>query len=84
MIVLCISAIQKNGENELCLSLSSKVQDQIGRFFFLLAKLAISLQEKQEEGVVGRFLHFFGRPKLYTSAQRSSPTENGFSKFWGH
>ena len=63
---------------------SSKVQDQIGRFFFLLAKLAISLQEKQEEGVVGRFLHFFGRPKLYTSAQRSSPTENGFSKFWGH
>ena len=47
MIVLCISAIQKNGENELCLSLSSKVQDQIGRFFFLLAKLAISLQEKK-------------------------------------
>ena len=47
MIVLCICAIQKSGENELCLSLSSKVQDQIGRFFFLLAKLAISLQEKQ-------------------------------------
>ncbi len=52
--------------------------------FFLLAKLAISLQEKQEEGVVGRFLHFFGRPKLDRSAQRSSPTGNGFSKFWGH